>query len=113
MSKKKKKISSKSSQAQKGPIEKTQGTPKRYPVFEPEFREDFKFLARINPSAYDKVWKFIDECLVHPFNGIGKPEPLKYLGSDIWSRRVTLEDRFVYRVGQAKIDFLTCRHHYE
>ncbi len=85
----------------------------RCPVFETEFREDLKALARTNPVAYDKVWKLIDECLIHPFTGTGKPEPLKYLGSDIWSRRITLADRLVYRVGSAKIDFLTCRYHYD
>ncbi|MGD1866908.1 MAG: Txe/YoeB family addiction module toxin [Phormidesmis sp.] len=108
MSKRKKRIPSKSSPKSKPP-----SLPTRYPVFETEFREDLKALARTNPAAYDKVWTFIDECLEHPFTGTGKPEPLKYIGSDIWSRRVTLEDRLVYRVGSIKIDFLTCRYHYQ
>ncbi len=104
MSKKKKRIQSKSL---------LENLPSRCPVFEIEFREDLKVLARTNPAAYDKVWKFIDECLEHPFSGTGKPEALKHIGSDIWSRRVTIEDRLVYRVGQSKIDFLTCRFHYD
>ncbi|MEL6470583.1 MAG: Txe/YoeB family addiction module toxin [Cyanobacteria bacterium J06623_4] len=107
MSKRKKRIPSKPAS------QKISLPPQRYPIFETEFREDLKVLARTNPSAYDKAWKFIDECLAHPFTGTGKPEPLKYLGSDIWSRRITLEDRFVYRVGSTVVNFLTCRHHYD
>ena len=49
----------------------------------------------------------------NPFEGIGKPEPLKYLDADIWSRRIDLEHRLVYRLGNTQIDFLCCRYHYE
>lgn len=47
-----------------------------------------------------------------PFRGIGKPEPLKHLGPDIWSRRITARDRLVYRVGDDFVDFLQARYHY-
>ncbi|WP_235107214.1 Txe/YoeB family addiction module toxin [Acaryochloris sp. 'Moss Beach'] len=104
MSKRKQRIPSQSQPAK---------NPQRCPIFETEFREDLKDLARINPTAYDKVWKLVDECLAHPFTGTGKPEPLKHLGANLWSRRVTIADRLVYRVGHAKIDFLTCRYHYD
>ena len=48
-----------------------------------------------------------------PFDGIGKPEPLKYMDADIWSRRIDLEHRLVYRIGNTQIDFLACRYHYK
>lgn len=48
-----------------------------------------------------------------PFVGIGNPELLKYMDADIWSRRIDLEHRLVYRVGNIQIDFLACRYHYE
>ena len=48
-----------------------------------------------------------------PFRGIGKPEPLKFVDSDIWSRRIDLEHRFIYRVSKDRIDLLACRFHYE
>ncbi|WP_328988108.1 Txe/YoeB family addiction module toxin [Thiorhodovibrio winogradskyi] len=41
---------------------------------------------------------FMDACLRDPSRGIGKPEPLKHLGSDVWSRRLTREHRCVYSV---------------
>ena len=49
----------------------------------------------------------------NPFEGIGKPEPLKYMDADILSRRIDLEHRLVYRVGNTPACFLTCRYHYE
>lgn len=49
----------------------------------------------------------------NPFEGIGKPEPLKYMDGNIWSRRIHLEHRLVYQVGNIQIDFLVCRYHYE
>lgn len=47
-----------------------------------------------------------------PFTGIGKPEKLKYLGSDVWSRRLTEEHRIVYVVSKDRIEFLQARYHY-
>ena len=47
-----------------------------------------------------------------PFSGIGKPEPLKFLDPDTWSRRIDLEHRLVYRVRAERIDFLKARYHY-
>ena len=51
--------------------------------------------------------------MTDPFQGIGKPEPLKYLDADIWSRRIDLEHRLIYRVRETQIDFVACRFHYE
>lgn len=47
-----------------------------------------------------------------PFTGIGKPEPLKYLASGTWSRRLTQEHRIVHLVSGERIDFLQARYHY-
>ena len=47
-----------------------------------------------------------------PFDGIGKPEALKYLGPGVWSRRVTQEHRLIYVVREERIDFLQARYHY-
>ena len=51
--------------------------------------------------------------MTDPFQGIGKPEPLKYLDEDSWSRRIDLEHRLIYRVSETQIDFVACRFHYE
>lgn len=47
-----------------------------------------------------------------PFLGLGKPEPLKYLGGGVWSRRLTQEHRVVYLVQHDVISFLKARYHY-
>lgn len=44
--------------------------------------------------------------------GEGKPEPLKHIGSDVWSRRITGSDRLVYRITVTGIDVLQARYHY-
>lgn len=52
------------------------------------------------------------DVLHDPFTGLGKPEPLKHLGPDIWSRRLSLEHRVVYVVQDDRIIFLQARYHY-
>jgi len=54
----------------------------------------------------------VQAALRDPFAGIGKPEPLKYLPSGTWSRRLTEEHRIVYLVSAGRIDFLQARYHY-
>jgi len=47
-----------------------------------------------------------------PFDGVGKPEPLKFYLRDCWSRRVTQEHRIVYLARDKRVDFLQARYHY-
>lgn len=54
----------------------------------------------------------VEAILRDPFQGIGKPEPLKYLAAGAWSRRLTQEHRLVYLVSRDRIDFLQARYHY-
>jgi toxin YoeB len=59
-----------------------------------------------------KVLDLIEAARRDPFAGLGKPEPLMNLGPDVWSRRITREDRLVYRVTTGFIDVLQARYHY-
>ncbi len=81
-------------------------------VFEKEFREDLKYWVKTDRKVAIKIIELIEAIMKTPFEGIGKPEPLKYLGSNIWSRRITQEHRVVYLVRDGRIDFLQCRYHY-
>ena len=54
----------------------------------------------------------VEAILRDPFEGIGKPEPLKHLAPGAWSRRLTEEHRIVYLVQHDRIDFLQARYHY-
>ncbi len=84
----------------------------REAVFHPEFREDLRFWAETNRKTLLRAFDIIEAILREPFDGIGKPEPLKYLAAGAWSRRLTQEHRIVYLVGETRIDFLQARYHY-
>lgn len=84
----------------------------RLAVFQSEFREDLRWWTRQQPRVADRVWSLIEEIMRSPFAGTGKPEPLRCLGSDIWSRRMTQEHRLVSLVRHERIDFLQARYHY-
>jgi toxin YoeB len=81
-------------------------------VFQPEFREDLRFWIRTERKTALRALDLVDAILRDPFRGIGKPEPLKHLGSGVWSRRLTQEHRVVYVVSNDRIDFLQCRYHH-
>ena len=81
-------------------------------VIQPECLEDLRYWVGTAPRTALKVLDLIEAALRDPFTGIGKPELLKHLGPDIWSRRITQQDRLVYRVHHQTIDLLQARYHY-
>ncbi len=81
-------------------------------VFHPEFREDLKYWVKTDRKIALRAFGLIDAIMRDPFQGIGKPEPLKYLASGLWSRRLTQEHRIVYLVSNERIDFLQAKYHY-
>lgn len=81
-------------------------------VFQPEFREDLRYWVETDRKVALRAFDLIEAIMRDPFTGIGKPEPLKYLSSGTWSRRLTQEHRIVYLVRDDRIDFLQGRYHY-
>ena len=81
-------------------------------VFQPEFREDLRHWVTKDRKVASRALSLVEAILRDPFRGIGKPEPLKYLGGGVWSRRLTQEHRIVYKVSDDRIDFLQARYHY-
>jgi toxin YoeB len=67
-------------------------------------RQDKKTLKRIN--------KLIKAAMSNPFDGIGKPEPLKENLSGFWSRRIDDTNRLVYTVNDNYLTIISCRFHY-
>ena len=67
--------------------------------------QDKKTLKRIN--------KIIEDIKRSPFEGIGKPEPLKMYLSGFWSRRIDDTNRLVYAVEDTRLTVISCRYHYE
>lgn len=86
--------------------------PARFSVFQPECREDLQFWVKTNPRVALKIFELMEAVMRDPFQGIGKPEPLKHIASGAWSRRITAEHRLVYLISDDRIDFLQCRYHY-
>jgi toxin YoeB len=68
-------------------------------------KEDKKMLRKIND--------LIKDIQRSPFEGIGKPEALKYDLAGFWSRRIDLEHRLVYQYRNGEIFIFACRYHYE
>ncbi|MHC5598379.1 MAG: Txe/YoeB family addiction module toxin [Nostoc sp.] len=83
------------------------------PGFSSKFKEDLAWCFKQDFQKAPKILDLVTAVMQNPFEGIGKPEALKYMDADIWSRRIDLEHRLVYRLGNTQIDFLACRYHYE
>ncbi len=84
----------------------------RRAVFHPEFLEDLRYWVETDRKLALRAFDLIEAILREPFQGIGKPEPLRYLAPGVWSRRLTQEHRIVYLVRDDQIDFLQARYHY-
>jgi toxin YoeB len=91
---------------------KEPGPGQRDAVFHLEFREDLPYWVETERRTALRVLALVEAILRDPFRGLGKPEPLKYLGADVWSRRLTQEHRLVYLVSADRVDFLQARYHY-
>ncbi|TVQ98649.1 MAG: Txe/YoeB family addiction module toxin [Desulfovibrionales bacterium] len=84
----------------------------RIAVFQPEFREDLHHWVNTEQKTTLRILKIVEAVLRDPFEGFGKPEPLKHLAPGLWSRRITQEHRLVYLVRDERIDFIQARYHY-
>jgi toxin YoeB len=84
----------------------------REAVFLPEFREDLRWRVETNRSTALRILVLVEAVLADPFQGIGKPEPLKHRLAGAWSRRITQQHRLVYEVNGKRVDFLQARYHY-
>ncbi len=82
-------------------------------VISNNFLEDYSYWLRINPKIAQKTWDLIEHITRDPFKGKGEPEPLKHIGSGMWSRKINQVDRLVYKVDKGEITFLQCRFHYD
>ena len=87
-------------------------TGEREAIFHAEFRQDLRYWINTDRKVAIRAFELSEAVLRDPFTGMGKPEPLKYVLADCWSRRITQEHRLVYRMAEGRIDFLQARYHY-
>jgi len=81
-------------------------------AFTPIGRDDLGYWADNDRATYKKVRALLKEVVRTPFEGTGKPEPLKYQLGNVWSRRITQEHRLVYAVEDDQIVVLAALFHY-
>lgn len=85
---------------------------KRVAVCHPEFLEDLEHWVKTDRRIAKRLLELMRATLRDPVDGIGKPEPPRYLGPGVWSRRITQEHRCVYLVKGDRVEFLQGRYHY-
>lgn len=81
-------------------------------IFSNQAWENYLYWSATDKKIFKKINALIKECQRTPFEGIGKPEPLKNELSGWWSRRIDREHRLVYRIKDGALEIAQCRHHY-
>lgn len=81
-------------------------------LFSDEGWEDLIKWYKIDRKIYKRIFQLVDDIERDPFDGIGKPEPLKENLSGYWSRRINEEHRLIYRVTEDSIIIIQCMYHY-
>ncbi len=74
--------------------------------------EDYLYWQTQDKKTLKRINKLINDVKRSPFEGIGKPEPLKENLSGFWSRRIDDTNRLVYAVDERAITIISCRYHY-
>lgn len=81
-------------------------------LFTDEAWEDYLYWQQYDKKLVKKINSLSKEMKRTPFEGTGKPEPLKHEMQGCWSRRVNQEHRIVYEVFDEQINIIACRYHY-
>jgi toxin YoeB len=81
--------------------------------FHEEAWNEYLDWQQTDKAILKRINKLIRDIQRSPFEGIGKPEPLKHDLSGLWSRRITDEHRLVYSVAGDEATIVSCRHHYK
>jgi len=82
-------------------------------LFLPQAWEDYLYWQGQDRKTLKRLNRLIEDCRRIPFDGIGKPEPLRHRLSGFWSRRITDEHRLVYLVEDDAVVIAQCRYHYD
>lgn len=81
-------------------------------IWSDESWKDFEYWLDNNQKIVKRIRKLIQNTRRTPFEGIGKPEPLKGDMAGLWSRRITNEHRFVYFINEDGLNIVSVRFHY-
>ncbi|MEN9883870.1 MAG: hypothetical protein RLZZ420_1087 [Bacteroidota bacterium] len=75
--------------------------------------EDYLFWQKNDKQKLKRINELLKDISRNPYDGIGKPEPLKFNYAGFWSRRIDEENRLIYRVDDDEIQIAKCRFHYD
>lgn len=75
--------------------------------------DEYNSWQKDDKKIFNKIQKLIKDTLRDPFGGIGKPEPLKNNLKGYWSKRITDEHRFVYKIEDNQLIIISCKYHYD
>jgi len=81
-------------------------------IFQKDALKEYDDWKKKDQKIADRIKQLIQAILEQPFEGIGKPEPLKHQLAGCWSRRITKEHRLVYKVTDKSIVVVACKYHY-
>jgi len=82
-------------------------------LFNPKARAEFDEWKLKDKKKAMRIYDLLKDIAVSPFEGIGKPEPLKHNLHGYWSRRIDKVNRLVYQISDDAIIVISCAHHYE
>ncbi len=82
-------------------------------VFVEESWEDYLYWQKMDKKMLKRINTLLKDISKQPYDGIGKPEPLKHHYRGFWSRRIDGEHRLIYQVTDDEIRIVKCRYHYE
>ena len=81
-------------------------------VFSEHAWEDYLYWQRSDKKILRRINTLIREIMRSPFQGMGKPEPLKHALSGYWSRRINDEHRIIYKITEEAVQIAQLRYHY-
>jgi toxin YoeB len=84
----------------------------REALFDRDFVADLAFWVKTDRKVALRLLELVEATRRDPFQGVGKPEPLRNSLAGYWSRRINQEHRMVYCVTETRIEFLQARYHY-
>lgn len=81
-------------------------------IFSDDSWNDYLYWLEKDKKILKRINSLIKDIKRSPFEGIGKPEPLKYDLQGCWSRRIDDEHRLVYEISMDELKVVSCRYHY-
>ena len=75
--------------------------------------EDYLYWQKNDKQKLKRINELLKDIVRNPYEGIGKPEPLKFNCAGFWSRRIDEEHRLIYRIIDDEIQIVKCRFHYD